>query len=64
MRERLSAKYGRDFGDAELRAFLGVDGDYLNAALAAMGDPRLYLREELGLTEAELAGLRERLLVE
>lgn len=62
MRERLSAKYGREFGDAELKAFLGVDGDYLNAAMETMGDPRRYLREELGLVDAELDALRDRLL--
>lgn len=62
MRERLSAKYGREFGDAELKAFLGVDGDYLDAALEVMGDPKAYLRTELGLDEAVLARLRERLL--
>jgi len=62
MRERLSAKYGREFGDAELKAFLGVDGDYLVAALEAMGEPKAYLRGELGLTEAELSAMRDRLL--
>ncbi|MGJ3231047.1 MAG: tyrosine-protein phosphatase [Oceanicaulis sp.] len=62
MRERLSAKYGREFRDPELKQFLGVDGDYLDAAMDAMGDPNRYLREELGLTEAELASLRDRLL--
>lgn len=62
MRERLAQKYGRTFGDAELKAFLGVDGDYMNAAMEVMGDPGRYLREELGLTEAELSALRARLL--
>ena len=62
MRERLSAKYGRTFRDPELKAFLGVDGDYLDAALEVMGDPKAYLREELGLDEAVLARLRDRLL--
>jgi len=62
MRERLSAKYQREFADAELKAFLGVDGDYLDAALDEIGDPRAYLREHLGLDEAVLARLRERLL--
>lgn len=62
MRERLSAKYGREFGDAELKAFLGVDGDYMNAALGVMGDPKAYLRETLGLDEAVLERLRGRLL--
>jgi protein-tyrosine phosphatase len=62
MRERLAAKYGREFGDPELKAFLGVDGDYLTAAMEVMGDPKRYLREELGLSEAELDAMRDRLL--
>jgi protein-tyrosine phosphatase len=62
MRERLLEKYGRKFGDAELKAFLGVDGDYLVAAMDVMGDPKAYLRGELGLTEAELSAMRDRLL--
>ncbi|MFW5662009.1 MAG: tyrosine-protein phosphatase, partial [Oceanicaulis sp.] len=62
MRERLSKKYGREFRDPELKAFLGVDGDYLDAAIAAIGDPRRYLREDLKLSEDTLARLRERLL--
>ncbi len=62
MRERLSAKYQREFRDPELKAFLGVDGDYLDAALQEMGDPRRYLRETLGLGEDELARMRDRLL--
>lgn len=64
MRERLAAKYGREFRDPELKAFLGVDGGYLDAALEVMGDPAIYLREELGLEEAVLARLRERLLAD
>jgi len=62
MGERLAEKYGRTFAEPELRAFLGVDGDYLDAAIEAMGDPARYLREALGLDEAVLARLRERLL--
>ncbi|XBQ14822.1 MAG: tyrosine-protein phosphatase [Oceanicaulis sp.] len=62
MRDRLNAKYGREFGDAELRAFLGVDADYLHATLNAIGDPRRYLREDLGLSEDTLQRMRERML--
>lgn len=62
MRDRLEAKYGRRFGDAELKAFLGVDADYLNAAIEVIGDPRRYLREELGLSEDTLQRMRERML--
>ncbi len=64
MRERLAQKYGREFGDAELRAFLGVDGDYLDAAIEVMGDPSRYLREALGLSEDVLARMRDRLLTD
>ena len=62
MGERLAKKYGRTFRQEELKAFLGVDGDYLDAALSVMGDPRAYLRGALGLSEDTLARLRERLL--
>ena len=63
MRERLSAKYGREFGDAELKAFLGVSEDYMNAALEEMGDPRAYIRNALGLDDKTLDQMRQRLLV-
>jgi len=52
---------GKEVGDKEMRAFLGVDADYLTAAMEAVGDPRVYLREELGLSESVLAALRDRL---
>jgi protein-tyrosine phosphatase len=63
MRERLSEKYGREFGDAELKAFLGVSPDYMTAALGAMGDRKAYVRKELGIDEATLEKMRQRLLV-
>ena len=63
MRERLSKKYGREFGDAELKAFLGVNEDYMQAALEEMGDPRAYIRDALGIDDATLDKMRERLLV-
>ncbi|PWE18759.1 protein-tyrosine-phosphatase [Marinicauda salina] len=59
---RLRDDLGREVGDAELRSFMGVDADYLSAALDAVGDPGRYLREELDIDEAVLARLRERLL--
>lgn len=62
MRGRLEEKYGREFRSDELKAFMGVDTDYLNAAWAEMGDPRTYLRETLGLEEATLQRMRERIL--
>ena len=63
MRERLSAKYKREFGDAELKAFLGVSEDYMRAALDEMGDPRTYIREGLGIDDKTLDQMRQRLLV-
>ena len=62
MRARLAEKYGREFGDAELKAFLGVTGDYMDAAMAVMGDPTRYLVDTLGLDAAVLERLRARLL--
>lgn len=59
--KRLKDELGKDAGEAELRAFLGVDAAYYDAAMEAVGDPRVYLREELGLDEDTLARLRERL---
>jgi protein-tyrosine phosphatase len=62
MRGRLEKKYQREFRHDELKAFMGVDTDYLDAALGEMGDPRRYLRETLGLDEATLERMRERIL--
>ncbi len=62
MRGRLEEKYGRVFNMEELKAFMGVDKSYLDAAWEEMGDPRTYLRDTLGLEEATLERMRERLL--
>jgi protein-tyrosine phosphatase len=62
MRGRLEEKYGRIFRPEELKAFMGVDTDYLDAAWEEMGDPRRYLRDELGLDEKTLQRMRERIL--
>ena len=62
MRGRLEDKYGRAFRHEELKAFMGVDPDYLDAALEEMGDPRRYLRDVLGLDEAMLERMRDRVL--
>ncbi len=62
MRGRLEEKYGRVFRPEELKAFMGVDKAYLDAAWDVMGDPRTYLRDELGLDEDTLQRMRERLL--
>ena len=60
--KRLKDDLGKEAGERELRAFLGVEASYYDAALEAVGDPRAYLRNELGLDEATLKRLRERLL--
>ncbi|MFN3835515.1 MAG: tyrosine-protein phosphatase [Glycocaulis sp.] len=59
---RLKDDLGKEAGERELRAFLGVEAGYYDAAMEAVGDPRAYLRNELGLDEATLTRLRERLL--
>lgn len=61
MRKRVKTEFGREIGEAELRAFLGVRADYLSAAMDAIGEPRDYLREALGLEDTVLDALRERL---
>jgi protein-tyrosine phosphatase len=62
MRGRLEEKYGRVFNPEELKAFMGVDKAYLDAAWEEIGNPRTYLREALGLDEDTLQRMRERLL--
>ena len=59
--KRIRDTMGRDVGDREIRAFLGVEGDYLTTALDAMGDVSGYLRNELGWSETVIAQLHERL---
>jgi len=58
---RIKEGLGKDVGDTEIRAFLGVENAYLDAALKAVGDPKVYLRETLGLSEATLEALHGRL---
>ncbi|TGY88421.1 tyrosine-protein phosphatase [Marinicauda algicola] len=62
MTRRIETEMGRSIGTDELRAFLGVDAAYLDAAMDAIGEPREYLRGELGLEESVLDALKERLL--
>jgi len=59
--KRIRDGMGRDVGDREIRAFLGVEDGYLATAFDAMGDVTGYLRNELGLSEAVIAQLHERL---
>ena len=59
---RLLEQMGKRVGDREVRAFLGVEGEYLDAAMAAVGDVHSYLRGPLGLSEATLEAVRARLI--
>lgn len=58
---RIREELGRDVGETELKAFLGVEADYMVAAMEAIGDPRVYLRETLGLEPEVLERLETRL---
>lgn len=59
--KRLEETLGKQAGHAELRAFLGVDPVYYDAAMDAIGDQRAYLRDALGLEDAVIERLRENL---
>ncbi|MFC4724510.1 tyrosine-protein phosphatase [Glycocaulis abyssi] len=58
---RLEETLGKTAGHEELRAFLGVDPVYYDAAMEAIGDQRAYLRDALGLDDAVIERLRENL---
>mgnify|MGYP003639394519 CR=1 FL=1 len=62
IRERLEKDYGRVMPDELMRAFLGVEADLLQTAFGTIGDRDRYLRDVLGITDAERAALRERWL--
>ena len=62
VRARLQESYGKVMPDEVMRAFLGVEADLLRTALATIGDRDRYLREVLGITDAERVALRERWL--
>tara|TARA_R110000868_G_scaffold35362_3_gene126928 strand:- start:14401 stop:15222 length:822 start_codon:yes stop_codon:yes gene_type:complete len=62
VRKRLQETHGQVMPEAVMRAFLGVEADLLETALATIGDRDHYLREVLGITDAERAALRERWL--
>jgi protein-tyrosine phosphatase len=55
--------YGRQIPPEEMRLFLGVDADYLDQAFDAMGDPKAYIHDALGLTEDEWKSAEQHLLV-
>ena len=62
VRKRLQDDYGKVMPDEVMRAFLGVEADLLRTALTTIGDRDVYLRDVLGITDAERAALRERWL--
>lgn len=58
--KRIRDELGRDVGEDELRAFMGVDGSYLDAAMEKIGDRRRYFTETLGLDDDTLQKLSDR----
>lgn len=58
----MQAQYDVDMRDEDMRAFLGVDADYLRQAFEVIGDPHAYMRDTLKLETSELDALRERWL--
>ena len=59
---RIADEFGKQIDREELRAFMGVEPDYLDAAWAAVGgDPSRYLRDVLKLEPELLDRLRETL---
>lgn len=61
VRKRLEETFGRKTDDVAVRAFLGVDAAYYDAAMETIGDQRAYLRDALGLEDAVIERLRENL---
>ena len=55
-----SQRHGREFTADTLRPMFGVDADYLEASLDAMGPFETYARDGLGLDDTRLERLRER----
>lgn len=61
VRKRLEETLGKTADDAALRAFLGVDAAYYDAAMETIGDQPAYLRDALGLEDDVIERLRENL---
>ena len=57
-----SERYGRPMSADTLSPMFGVDPDYLNVAMARMGDAEGYAADVLGLPEEVIDRLRERYL--
>jgi protein-tyrosine phosphatase len=64
VQQTLKDNIGVDVPDNVMRAFLGVDVDYLAEAFAVMGGTDAYLTEKLGISDAERESLRDRWLGE
>tara|TARA_R110002072_G_scaffold90929_9_gene203225 strand:- start:268 stop:1035 length:768 start_codon:yes stop_codon:yes gene_type:complete len=60
--DAIESNYGRRIPTEEMRLFLGVDADYLDQAFDVIGDPRVYMREVLGLSDDEIANTERHLL--
>lgn len=59
----MKEQHDLDMADDQVKAFLGVDADYLAEAFQTMGPADDYLQGVLGLSEVELDALRQRWLV-
>ncbi len=61
------SNFGRDMDDDAVRKVMSVDADFLHAAWtqikAQHGSVRAYVRDRLGVDEAMLAAMRDRLIV-
>lgn len=58
----MQEQYDVDMRDEDMKAFLGVEADYLREAFSVMGDLQDYMTGALGLEQAELDALRDRWL--
>lgn len=58
----MAQKYGRPYDPEFLRPMFGVEPDYLNNSLKAMGDMNRYILEELEITPKELESIRNNYL--
>ena len=61
--QRIKDEFDRTMDDDAMRAFLGVEAEYLDAAFDEIKDPCEYWREAVGVSEADLKKLRQRLVV-
>ena len=57
--QMISERAGRPISPDAIRPMFGVEAGYLEAAFDTMGEPVAYLRDALGVGEAETAALRK-----